>query len=228
MGKIIDRTGQRFGRCTVLRFNSMRKVGADCRCVWDVRCDCGVEFTNYTPANLKQCNECHNKQRSKERTTHGESANKSGAYRTWTAMLRRCRDQNHKDYSRYGAIGITVCDRWDTQSGGSYLNFLEDMGSRPHGKTLNRVNGAMVYSKETCEWATIQEQVRDQKIRTTNKSGLRGVRIKKKVSGDEFYEVSIYAQGKYKYIGIFSDKESAFNARKEAEIKYYGKFYEVY
>ncbi len=74
-------------------------------------------------------------------------------HNTWTSMHSRCRDPRNTSYPRYGARGITVCERWE-----SFANFLEDMGERPDGKTLDRLNGDGDYDPENCRWATKAEQ----------------------------------------------------------------------
>lgn len=77
------------------------------------------------------------------------------AYRSWADMHARCRVKN-KDFLRYGARGITVCPEWN-----SFVVFFEDMGERPHGKTLERINNDMGYYPENCRWATQAEQSRN-------------------------------------------------------------------
>jgi hypothetical protein len=74
----------------------------------------------------------------------------------WRNMMSRCYDKGHKSYKDYGARGITVCLRWRT-----YANFLSDMGKRPAGLTLERLNNARGYSKANCKWATVKEQTRN-------------------------------------------------------------------
>lgn len=69
-------------------------------------------------------------------------------------MLTRIYNKNHKEYKYYGGIGITVCQSWRDD----FFNFLEDMGIRPKGTTLDRKNNKGDYNKENCRWATAKEQ----------------------------------------------------------------------
>lgn len=74
-------------------------------------------------------------------------------YQTWLRMVRRCTVPYDKDYPAYGGKGITVCQRWL-----SFHNFLEDMGIRPPGMTLDRIKNRKGYSKKNCRWATPKQQ----------------------------------------------------------------------
>lgn len=78
-------------------------------------------------------------------------------YRTWNLMKRRCFNKNTKEYKNYGGKGIGVCDRWAN----SFSNFLEDMGKRPNGCSLDRINCSGDYSPENCRWATDRQQQRN-------------------------------------------------------------------
>lgn len=71
-------------------------------------------------------------------------------------MQRRCRNPNATRYERYGGRGIKVCERWKGEDG--FANFLADMGERPDGKTLDRVNNDGNYEPSNCRWATPLEQ----------------------------------------------------------------------
>ena len=75
-------------------------------------------------------------------------------------MCERCHNSNHPAYSNYGGRGITMCDEWRE----SFLTFLEDMGHKPDGLTLERRDNNRGYSSENCYWATRKQQRENQRI----------------------------------------------------------------
>jgi hypothetical protein len=80
--------------------------------------------------------------------------NQHPLYQTWSNMRQRCRNPNDPKYPRYGGRGITIDPRWD-----SFAAFAEDMGERPVGTSLDRINNDKGYSPDNCRWATIREQI---------------------------------------------------------------------
>jgi hypothetical protein len=89
------------------------------------------------------------------RTTHGHSKIGSLTYQTWAAMCRRCTNPRAGNYSYYGGRGIKVCARWDFKQGGSFENFLADVGERPSpAHTLHRIEGGTSnYEPGNVEWS---------------------------------------------------------------------------
>lgn len=76
-------------------------------------------------------------------------------------MRQRCNNPACDDYRWYGGRGIRVCKRWD-----DFTLFLSDMGERPSGFTLERINNARSYSPSNCKWASWEEQHRNKRART--------------------------------------------------------------
>ena len=80
-------------------------------------------------------------------------------YESYRQMVRRCNQESHPNYPNYGGRGIKVDDRWLAPRGDGFRTFLQDMGERPEGTSLDRVDNDKGYSKENCRWATPRQQV---------------------------------------------------------------------
>jgi hypothetical protein len=96
------------------------------------------------------------------RFEHGHSNNPT--YRSWYHMKSTCYDKNEVGYDNYGGRGILVCKKWL-----KYLGFLEDMGIRPKGKSLDRVNNDGNYEAKNCRWATRKQQCSNRRPRRWNR-----------------------------------------------------------
>lgn len=85
---------------------------------------------------------------------HGLSKTKT--FNSWRGMIERATSPKHKQYEDYMGRGITVCERWSSNEG--FINFYNDMGERPEGLTLDRIDNDKGYSPENCKWSTYIEQ----------------------------------------------------------------------
>jgi len=92
-------------------------------------------------------------------------------YNAWKSMIARCSNPNAKAYKDYGNRGIIVCERWVVKAQG-FKNFVADMGEKPQGYSLERIDNNGNYEPSNCKWASKTEQQRNQ--RTTRKITIEG------------------------------------------------------
>lgn len=148
---MVDLTGRRFGKLVVLRKGRSEPTANGTILYWLCLCDCKNE-KEIAGGSLR-----HGYTKSCGCIVRKHGHRESRTYKSWSSMKARCLNSNAPDYFRYGGRGIEVCTRWLGTHG--FEHFLEDMGERPEGKTLDRFpdkNGN--YTKSNCRWATAEEQ----------------------------------------------------------------------
>ncbi len=156
--------GQKFGKLTVVSLSPTWKKGKSKRYVCN--CDCGtvgreVRGSSLVSGDTKSCG-CRKLEQAKSgesRRTHGMTG--SVIYNIWKKMKERCNNPKANRYAIYGERGITVCERWLV-----FENFYADMGDKPEGCSLDRIDNDGNYEPSNCRWATRVEQANN---RSTNR-----------------------------------------------------------
>jgi hypothetical protein len=131
-------------------------------------------------------------------------------YELYRSMITRCTNSKCNGYKNYGGRGITVCDNWLGENG--FSNFCKDMGERPKGTTLDRIDNNKGYSKENCRWATWHQQ----NANTSRNNEVVGVYWNK----NGYYSAKLKVNGVNVLNKNFKTMQDAINARKEAELKF--------
>lgn len=165
---LTDLTGHRFGRLTVICRAENKGTATQWLCV----CDCGTRrpfrATNLQKGHTQSCGCLHRERagiagRFSKKHGHHINGKPSPEYIVWTAMKARCTYSNHISFKYYGGRGIKVCARWLD----NFSNFLADMGARPAGSSLDRINPDGDYEPGNCRWATSREQARNKQPKVT-------------------------------------------------------------
>jgi len=155
-----DITGQRFGRLVALQDVASNPNGIR---IWECQCDCGnlarILVTSLRHGNTRSCGCLRVDLGGMNTYNHGHcNGSLSPTYKSWLAMRRRCQDTKNRSYARYGGRGIKVCDCWK-----KFENFLADMGERPKGKTIDRIDNDGDYTPRNCKWSTPKQQAQNRK-----------------------------------------------------------------
>jgi hypothetical protein len=169
-----DLTGQVFGRLTIRALAWMKPIPGGARAHWRCECFCGqntvVCSNNLTNGHTTSCG-CLQREVSTARCAVGDSHRIHGhspghvhspTYSSWKSMIARCTNPNVIGFELYGGRGIPVCDRWRN----SFEAFLNDMGERPPGTTINRIDPDWDYEPGDYRWVTPKEQANNhQKVK---------------------------------------------------------------
>ena len=149
--------GDRFGQVTV-----HRRYDPDDPSRTIIRCDCGTikSVVASSVRSMRSCG-CISADRS-----HGYAG--TPTYNSWLNARARCEDPRDGGYHLYGGRGIKVCERWQ-----DFRNFLADMGERPLGTSIDRINGDGDYEPGNCRWATAKQQAENIRPSLLDENGKR-------------------------------------------------------
>jgi hypothetical protein len=154
MAKIKPMIGIKYNRLEALKEVRMGNRGM----IYLFQCDCGNQKELCSSAvrsgHSKSCGCLRSEMTAAKNETHGAVG--TPTYETWQGMKARCLNPNTTAYKNYGGRGITLCQEWL-----SFEQFIADMGERPDGHTLERIDNSKGYNKENCRWATYAEQNRN-------------------------------------------------------------------
>ena len=171
---MIDLTNRKFKFLTPRWPAAFIKHGRGVAACWLCTCVCGnliiVRAHALLSGNTKSCG-CFKISVLLERVvTHGQSRNRklTPTYRSWRAMIRRCRDRKQKTWKAYGGAGVRVSKRWM-----DFKNFLADLGPRPDGTTLGRLRDSGNYKSGNCQWMTPSEQGKNRHLKKISERGER-------------------------------------------------------
>ena len=156
-GVLKDMAGMRFGRLLVVDRHSTDKFG---QAIWTCLCDCGnksaVRGSALRRGQILSCGCYFLQVACKTNVKHGLGRTRTASI--WRGMISRCTNTSNKAFHNYGGRGIAVCERWL-----DFLTFLEDMGERPVGHSIERIDNERGYEPNNCKWIPVALQIRNRR-----------------------------------------------------------------
>lgn len=155
--------GNTYGRLCVLALAKSKHKGAR----WSCQCSCGnitiVKGIDLRRKHVKSCGclqkEIASQNKFGRNINYIDGRSNHPLYKTYCGMLERCYNRKSEAYKWYGALGIMVCNEWLN----NFWQFVTDMGFKPEGMSIERINTFGNYEPSNCKWATITEQNRNQR-----------------------------------------------------------------
>jgi len=156
-----DITNRTFGRLTAIEPTGEKRWRVT---LWRCKCECGnetvVAVNTLRSGYTRSCGCLAAETARNKSKKHGMFGSRT--YATWSSMVQRCTNPNGTTYNKYGGRGIKIAPEWL-----QFANFLADMGERPEGASLDRIDPTGDYTKNNCRWADKYTQARNKRRRIT-------------------------------------------------------------
>lgn len=222
MSKLIDLTGQRFGRLTVIKRAQNAKDG---KTQWLCRCDCGKEtIVRAAPlrrGDSKSCGCGMGIKNSGFKPSYLRRTHSNRLYNIWSGMKYRCETPSCPGYPLYGGRGIRICEEWNGPDGFEHFANWSIQNGYDNGLEIDRIDNDGDYAPENCRWVT--HEMNAQNRRKHSKMGADGITFRPSRTGvGGKWRASISVNNKHTSLGTFDTYEEALEARKKAEKEYWG------